>query len=582
MPPLNTPFFSRLILLFALFPTLLTAQQEAFERYEVSLRVDTLGTIGATERISVTAAGDQIKRGIIRGLSYRATGKETGDRGNANIKVTAARRGGEDEKYRVRNSKGYTTIRLGKKSVKLDPGRYDYEIEYTSINNVYFLPQAEELRLPLFSSDTELPIQAASATLTFPEGAALIRGVCFVGGEGSEDQSRCNVTLKDNTLTYEVTESLPAGTGITIGAVFAPGTFTPPPSTAFSPTALAPAPPPTLLEQKGTLWAALLGILGMFFYGYTTWQRYGVDPPTPDVGRQYYPPEELSPAAVVYHPGVTVGHTGLTAALTALAAKGYLRIEETEKKSWLGNTAYFTITPTDRGAGDDLPPEEALLLERFRSIGIMELKGEPNKQLQELTKDFFKKVDETYKPIVHVPVNGWRVFTFFAIGCVGTLLALFYVRTATGPGIAAMAVAGLMTLFGTIAYYYLLQKPTPAQVNLKARKKAFHQYLKLKEKDRKALPNAPVMTQEYFSTVLPYAVAFGISNDWADTLAGDLAATLQDNNGVNTALHLTPLMTSNFSRRINTAYSATSQASGGGFSGGGGGVSGGGGGSGGW
>ena len=92
------------------------------------------------------------------------------------------------------------------------------------------------------------------------------------------------------------------------------------------------------------------------------------------------------------------------------------------------------------------------------------------------------------------------------------------------------------------------------------------------------------MTQPYFQSILPYAIAMGIENNWAADLASDVASTLNQNRNGNQSMHMAPYLVTGFGGRMNTAYhsAAVPPASSSGGGGGGGGVSGGGGGSGGW
>ena len=582
------------LLLFLLLPVCLSAQREAFTDFRATVELDSLGRATVAERITVAAAGKSVKRGIIRGIDRGPVGNQTTGRGTSRLRVRSASRDGQPEKYRTKNSGSVTDVYLGRKDKRLKKGTHVYDLTYETTNNIYFLPEAEDFRFPVFNADSRLPLDAATVTLRIPEGAAVRNTVCYAGGSGSRDSTACSVVMTGDELTYTLTRGLPAGEGFLIGAVFAPGTFVQPPPGTASPAgtspgpAPAPAPPPTLLQQKGSLWAGLLGLLGMFFYGYTTWKRHGVDPPTPVVGAQYHPPAELSPAAMAIYSGLAVTHHGLTAALTALVTKGYVSVTEETKKGFLSSSDFFVIRTLDQAPGGDLRPEEAHLLDLLTAHGELRLDGEYDERVGAISQSFNDKTVATYKPLLHVPVNGWRVAAFFGIGLVACAAGAFFLKSAPVEGQIVLAVCLAVALIGGFVFWYLLQQPTPAQVDLFARKKAFEKYLKLKESERKQLPNAPKMTEAYFGTILPYAVGLGISNDWADTLAGDLAATARRPDDNVRAVHLGPLLGAGFGQKFSSASAATSMPAssgggGGGFSGGGGGVGGGGGaGSGGW
>jgi uncharacterized membrane protein len=132
-------------------------------------------------------------------------------------------------------------------------------------------------------------------------------------------------------------------------------------------------------------------------------------------------------------------------------------------------------------------------------------------------------------------------------------------------------------------FVWLIRLPTLEKVTLRAKIKGLNDYLKLSEKKRKQLSDAPEMNQEHFQALLPYAIALGRENNWA----ADLSADWADSSQRQTERHM-PWLIAGFGTSMGTAYSGTahhaSSAGGGGgtsFSGGGGAV-GGGGGTGGW
>jgi uncharacterized membrane protein len=144
-----------------------------------------------------------------------------------------------------------------------------------------------------------------------------------------------------------------------------------------------------------------------------------------------------------------------------------------------------------------------------------------------------------------------------------------------------------MVLFATI-----MKRPTIRGRNLLDEILGFKDYLEVAEKDELNLRNPPEKTPELFETYLPFALALGVDQLWAEKFASVLAAVQQTDgttyqprwyNGSFNTMDLSQT-TSQLSSSLNTAISSSvtppgssSGGGGGGFSGGGGGGGGGGG-----
>lgn len=567
-----------LIALLVLLPLLANAQTERFNDFQATIRLNTDGDVKVSERIRVTANGDQVRYGITRPLRWIPVGGDEVNKSTVDYEVLSVTRNGATEDFHTQNKRGYRTVYLGSKKRKLDPGTYNYELAYTSDDQIYFTEFGNEFRWSVFSSDLRLPVDAAALTLEFPSGLDVLTTACYTGSRGSNDQSRCEVVRDGNKLNFTLNRPLSAGEGLTIAAAFPNGSFHQPP----------PPPPPTPLEENGTLWFSLLGILTALTYGYTSWKKHGIDPPAPEVVHQPTPPRGLSPASISYLNTGYAAQAQLTASLTALAVKGYLKIDEEKRKNFLfGSGEIFILRPQEREITADLPPEQAILYAKLRDAGDIELDGEFDERLQTATVAHNKSLREQHREYLNQGTNGWKVLPFILIMIATVITSAIFMGDATTTGKVAFAAAILTLLVGSGLFIWLIRRPSEDKVALWAEIKGMKQYLKLNEKQRKAVPNAPEMSPAYFQSILPYAIALGIENNWAADLASDVASTLQQHDGHN-ALHAAPYLTSGFGGRMNTAYQsvASPPSSGGGgsggFSGGGGGVSGGGGGSGGW
>ena len=106
------------------------------------------------------------------------------------------------------------------------------------------------------------------------------------------------------------------------------------------------------------------------------------------------------------------------------------------------------------------------------------------------------------------------VFTFFEV-----MALFFFVRT-----VGAAAAAGLALLLVTNAIFvYLLRTLTPAGRELMDHIEGFKQFLTMVEGDRLQRADAPAKTPELFEKCLPYALALGVEQAWAEQFESVLA-----------------------------------------------------------
>jgi uncharacterized membrane protein len=152
----------------------------------------------------------------------------------------------------------------------------------------------------------------------------------------------------------------------------------------------------------------------------------------------------------------------------------------------------------------------------------------------------------------------------------------------------------IMGLMATtvIIFSIIMKRPTPIGRRLLDELAGFREYLEIAEKDEMNLRNPPDKTPELFERYLPFALALGVEQQWAERFS-QIFASLKSPNGTvwqpswyNGTWSSTNFSTSasslssSLSDAISTSVSSPGSSSGGGgggFSGGGGGGGGGGG-----
>ena len=180
----------------------------------------------------------------------------------------------------------------------------------------------DELYWNATGNDWEMPIESAGARVILPDGVTGIQAWGYTGPVDSEEQA-VETQTHDQVAEIEATRSLAPREGLTISVTWDPGVVD-------RPGALARG-----VDRVRALWPLglpLVALLGMF----AAWRKKGRDPDRRSIMVEYEPPEDLSPAEV----GTLVDHKAemhdITATLVDLAVRGYLTIEEEERKGILG------------------------------------------------------------------------------------------------------------------------------------------------------------------------------------------------------------------------------------------------------
>lgn len=146
-----------LLLIICLLPGLAGAQ-ELIESFEVTLQVETDGNLLVTERITVLAEGQQIRRGIFRDIPTRYV-LGHGLLRKTPITLLGVTRDGQPEPVREESSGHGVRFYLGAVDHLLDPGRYRYELRYRLDAQLAHRDSEDELYWNVTGNAWNLPIR---------------------------------------------------------------------------------------------------------------------------------------------------------------------------------------------------------------------------------------------------------------------------------------------------------------------------------------------------------------------------------------------------------------------------------------
>ncbi|ANO52251.1 DUF2207 domain-containing protein [Woeseia oceani] len=540
--------------------------------FSVDILVRQDATLEVVETITVRAAANQIQRGIYRDFPTRYT-DQYGNNVVVNYEPLSVLRDGRADGMRSESYGNGVRTYFGRADVFLEPGNYTYTFRYTAERMLGFFADYDELYWNVTGLGWAFPVDRAAATVrfAFEVDAADIGTDAWTGQQGATDQAYTS-SKADSRADFSTSRPLPAGAGLTIAVNW--------------PKGLVAAPD----RQQKLVWLvrdnrdvlfALAGFLALLLYYVPVWYSFGRDPQPGVTFTRYEPPAGFSPASLRYIRRMGYDSKVFTAAVLNLAVKGYLTIVNADDE-------YTLKKVVSRKARLPLAKGEAELLEALFASATSVVLTNANHQV-------FSAAQSAHKKSLR---NDYRNRLFRTNGLMNLPAAVLIIATivlvfsgSNGPKLAVFGVLALM-LASAALFVYLLKRPTGIGRKVLDETEGFREYLEIAEKDELQLRNPPRKTPELFESLLPFALALGVEQAWAEKFSG-VFARLQQTDGTSyrplwysgTWNSLNPGqpvagLGKNFTSAISSSMSppgSSSGSGGGGFSGGGGGGGGGGG-----
>jgi uncharacterized membrane protein YgcG len=543
---------------------------------EIAIAVD--GSMDVVETIRVRAEGNQIRRGIYRDFptDYR---DRFGNRYRVGFDLLSAERDGLTEAHREERLPNGVRVYLGRSDFFLDTRVYEYRIRYRTDRQLGFFDDHDELYWNVTGNGWDFPIDAASARVELPDGvpAGALEIEGYVGASGSTEPSYTASVGADGAISIRTTRPLGPREGLTLVASWPKGVIA-------EPTFLENAA--YLLAANRGLLVALLGFVAAFVYLLYAWHKAGRDPEPGVIFPHYEPPERFSPASVRYVARMGYDTKAFTAAIINLAVKGFVEIDETG--------GAYTITkirsaPPGREHAALAAGEKVLLDSLFSQAPSVELKNENHRMMRRAMRAHGRSLDRDYNRIYFL------TNAILIVPAVLILAIAFGIVILMAQLTVSVLLVAIPSLLVVLLFFYLLRAPTRLGRRVLDKIEGFKLYLEVAEKDELALRAPPERTPELFEAFLPYALALGVEQPWAEKFA-DVFARLREESGAayqprwyhgswdSSSMHRSVRSVTRMTRSLGTAVAASatppgssSGAGGGGSSGGGGGGGGGGG-----
>ncbi len=553
------------LIVFAIFcmPFLAFAnEREQITNYHSEIEVQSDGSLLVQETITVYSLGENIKRGIFRSFPviYR---DRLNNRMRVGFEVHEVLKDNQPAPYKVISEGDFQVIRIGDPEVLLSPGKYTYQITYSTTQQIGFFEEFDEIYWNAVGDQWAFPILAASARVYIPEGGKILQYSAYAGKAGAQD-CPCSITQKsDRSLYVEVTEPLSPGHALTVAVAWPKGIIKEP-----SPQDRASS----FIRANLGFFIAIVGTIMVWAYYFFVWKKVGKDPKKGSIYPQFESPEGFNAAICRFVSRMGFDHGCFSAAIVELATKGHLEIIEISKRKFQlkrteGNEE--NISTADKLLLDSLFPGDRKVLSldqkehKIIGDGLKKFKSHLNENFKE---GYFRLNREWMLPAIFISIItvilsivftfpyrlsdeiGFLVVgTFFALsiaailyfnlfsfiswregvpirkgGMIGLIVVSFFFGLVPFLVMLSFAesfdlgilMAFVLLFFGNMLFSYLLKAPTPQGREVMDDIEGFRMYLNTAEKPLLQHLNPPGVTPELFEKYLPYAIALGVGNAW--------------------------------------------------------------------
>jgi uncharacterized membrane protein len=373
--------------------------------------------------------------------------------------------------------------------------------------------ELDELYWNVTGSQWTMFIDSVHARVVLPNDVQPTQLAVYTGAEGSTANDAA-IERDAHAVGFTSRHPLYPYTGMTIGVGWPAGHI---------------ANRPSYLQEMSMQvlrGSPLLIVLLVGIFGYRRWDKYGRDPAEGSSVVRYEPVPGASPAELGTLVDNTADMQDITATLVDLAVRGYIHITELKEEHFFGlakSTDYrFDIVKT-RSEWKDLKSHETSYLDALGESGPGDAYSVQMSDLRNKFYRFLPRIKNSiYDELVQADYYrerpdrakakawGLAVFISFILGSL-TILSLSRGFTLFAPG--ALVTATVLS-FATLAVFaQLMPARTVAGARARETSLGFKEFLSRVEEDRyKRMITSPELFEKY----LPYAMAFGVEQKWAN------------------------------------------------------------------
>ncbi|HSK19631.1 MAG TPA: DUF2207 domain-containing protein [Longimicrobiales bacterium] len=383
-------------------------------------------------------------------------------------------------------------------------------LSYSADNALRFFDEHDELYWNVTGAEWDFPIQSVIAEVVLPDDVTGIRTTSFTGAHGSTENAV--VEQSGSVITFRGTRPLGYREDLTLVVGWNPGVVTRPTTTDRV---------TSLLASNSVLFAPVIAFVAMF----GLWRRFGRDPEPGSVFVRYEPPPDMTPAEAGTLMDDRADVRDITATLVDLAVRGFVVIEEKTKDQLFGliSSRDYEIALVHPEQWPQLKPHERALLQALSVHS-----HDDRVMLSDLQNEFYKHLPEIRKHLTRTLVDGGFYVSsptavrgiWIAIAVASAIVVIFGAgivadRFAISP--VAAFIAGAATAIVVAVFGWLMPRRTPDGARTHTWLCGFEEFLGRVEKDRlERLIESPAAFEKF----LPFAMAFGVENNWARAFEG--------------------------------------------------------------
>ena len=381
------------------------------------------------------------------------------------------------------------------------------EIDYTVRNGTRFFEDHDEFYWNVTGNDWPVPIDHASALVSFPSAAAgSLRAQAFTGAYGAAERD-ATTEVRSASASFETNNPLPMRGGMTIDIFIPKGIFKEP--GGFTRFMWFVGSNPVVFLPFWT-----------FAVMFTLWWYKGREPdPGLSIAPMYEPPAGMTPAEAGTLLEDKVHPRDITCTLVDLAVRGFVKIEEVDDKGLVfhhKDYVFHLLKPRDQWGR--LVPHERVMLENVFAGGevtrLSSLKNCFYRALPAIQEDI-KSALKTKGMYLLDPdsANG------YSIAAIVLIIAPFAVVYFAGYNIFNSFVLLIGCGIISAIIWWLFARQMTAKTVQGGRTRVavlgFQEFMNRVDADR--LKRMPPDT---FEKYLPYAMALGVEHHWAQAFAG--------------------------------------------------------------
>lgn len=535
-------------------PLLAANQQESIPSFDSQIIVNQDASIDVSETIKILANQHYFQHGLTRQFDFASP---------KNYEIRSVTVDGVPVSYHVSVKPSQINLDIGEASKLLPPGTYTYNINYHVNNAVHFGAAADELKWNINSSNWNLPIQAASATITLPDEATILQYDTYINN--MQTNNDIQITQASNgVFSVKTQRALAPHQALSIFISWPKGIVR---VKSYPKTLEA-----DLSANQVNEWE--LGIiLAVLAYYLFFWFRLGRHLRDPHLMPLFQPPATVSAAAANYLLQMRFNDKVLSIGLLSLATKQYCHIKDVNGVITLIHNKNATAKLNDE--------EEVLLKALFNDGDTITLTKADRSRLQAVKAAFRSALKNMYEELYFASNRGivrigilLSTMAFIApvISCIyhfHTLMAVVglclfgyviyrlgktfwrsavhashvpsfkYVMIALIKWVILLTALGLsiftlnlfndnippttLVLLGfllviNVLFYHLMRSPTSVGRDLLNQIEGFKLFFHTTEKPRFAALAPPEMTSDLLDRYIPYAIALSEENAWGERM----------------------------------------------------------------